>query len=86
MFNKIINKLIFLFDFNSKVKAIMDTGIKVCFVFTLISVLIMSLYITTNHSYILYDLGIRLFKTSTTFIAIFLICGIAFNKIIKDRR
>ncbi len=86
MFNKIINKLIFLFDFNPKVKAIMDTGIKVCFVFTLISVLIMSLYITTNHSYILYDLGIRLFKTSTTFIAIFLICGIAFNKIIKDRR
>ena len=85
MFKKIINKLPFLFDFIPKVKEIMNTGIKICFVFTLVSVFIMSLYITTNHSYILYNLGIGLFKSSTTFIAIFLICGIAFNKIIKDK-
>lgn len=83
MFKKIINKLLLLFDFNPKVKAIMNTGIKICFVFTLISVLIMSLYITTNHSYILYNLGVGLFKSSTTFIVIFLICGIAFSKIVR---
>ena len=74
-----------LFDFNNRVEVIMNTGIEVCFVFTLISVFIMSLYITVNPLYILYDLGIALFKTSTTFIAVFFICGIAFNKILKDR-
>lgn len=74
-----------IFDFNDKVKVIMNTGIKVCFVFTLISVFIMSLYISVNHSYILYDLGIGLFKASTTFIAVFFICGIAFSKILKNK-
>ena len=74
-----------LFDFNNRVKVIMNTGIEVCFVFTLISVFIMSLYITVNPLYILYDLVIALFKTSTTFIAVFFICGIAFSKILKDR-
>ena len=74
-----------LFDFNNRVKVIMNTGIEVCFVFTLISVFIMSLYITVNPSCILYDLGIALFKTSTTFISVFFICGIAFSKILKDR-
>ena len=74
-----------LFDFNNRVKVIMNTGIEVCFVFTLISVFIMSLYITVNPLYILYDLGIGLFKTSSTFIAVFFICGIACSKILKDR-
>ena len=82
MFNKIINKFLFLLDFSPKVKAIMNTGIKICFVLTLVSVLIMSLYITANHSYILYNLGIGLFKTSTMFIVIFLIFGITFNQIL----
>ena len=87
MFNKIINffySFFDIFDFNPKVKKIMSTGITVSFIMTLFATFLMSLYIST-YSYILYDLGIALFKTSTTFIAVFFICGIAFSQILKDR-
>ena len=73
-----------LFVFDDKVKVIMDTGIKVCFVFVLLSAFILSLYISTNHSQVLYNLGVTLFKTSTTFIVIFFICGVVFSRILKD--
>lgn len=89
MFYKINKKFniffsIFDFKFVPKVKTIMSTGIKISFVLLLFSTLFMAIYITTNPSYILYFLGITLFKTFTMFIVMFLINGIAFNKIVKD--
>lgn len=77
---------IYTFDFEPKVKNIMNAGFKVCFILTLFSTFMMSLYITSIPNYILYDLGIVLFKTATTFMSMFLICGIAFSKIIKNTK
>lgn len=87
MFNKITNffySFFDIFDLNPKVKKIMSTGITVSFIMTLFATFLMSLYIST-YSYILYDLGITLFKSFTTFMAIFLICGVAFNRILKTK-
>lgn len=78
-------KEIFNFNFSKDIKNIVKFGISFSFIIVLISVLILSLYITTNQSYILYSLGTLLFKSFTMFIAIFFICGIAFNTIIKER-
>lgn len=84
--NRSINKIKSVFDFNfiPKVKSIMNTGIKISFILVLFATLLMAIYISTNPSYILYDLGITLFKTFTMFMVMFLINGIAFNKIVKD--
>lgn len=68
--------------FKPKVRLIVVNGFKICFILTLFSTLLMALY-TTTYSYILYDLGLGLFKTFTIFAAIFFICGIAFNKLIE---
>lgn len=71
-------------NFNTKIKNIMSTGIKISFIAILFSTLIMAIYLTTNPSYILFDIGISLFKSFTMFIAMFLIDGIAFNKIVGN--
>lgn len=81
-----LNQIISVFDFklNKNIERIMKIGIKLSFILTLFSTLIMSLYITSNPSYIVYDLGTSLFKASTTFITAFIIYAIVFNKILKD--
>lgn len=75
---------IFSFNLNEKAKKIMSIGIKISFVLTLFGTLLMSLYITTNPSYILFDLGTNLFKSGTWFISMFIVCGYSFSKICKD--
>ena len=82
-FNKVL--LIFNFNFIPKVKIVMSIGIKISFVLTLFSTLLMAIYISSNHSYILYTLGITLFKAFTMFAVMFLIDGITFNTILKNR-
>lgn len=77
--------LIFKSNLIPKVKLIMNTGIKISFIFTLFSTFLMSLYISCNHSYILYDLSITLFKAFTMFTVMFFINGIAFNTILKAK-
>ena len=84
MFDKI--KIAFNFQLDSKVKKIMSTGLKVCFVLSLFSTLILSLYITINPSYILYDLGTSLLKSFSMFMSFFFIYGISFNLILKEKR
>ena len=75
---------IFGFNLNEKAKKIMSIGIKISFVLTLFGTLLMSLYITTNPAYILFDLGTNLFKSGTCFISMFIVCGYSFSKICKD--
>ena len=72
-------------NLNIAVKRIMVNGIKFSFIICLFSTLLLSIYISTNHSYVLYDLGISLFKSSTTFMVVFFIYGIVFNKLIKEK-
>lgn len=82
-FKKFLSKL--YLDLDIKVKKIMLLGIRFSFITCLFSTLILSLYISSNNSYILYDLGISLFKSSTTFIVVFFIYGIVFNKLLQER-
>ena len=89
MFNTIKKSYIKIYslfnsNFDLRVKRIMNTGIKISFIAILFSVLIMSIYITTNQSYILFSISMSIFKAFTTFISMFLISGVAFNKILND--
>ncbi len=86
-FEKFFDKISLIFNFNfiPKVKVVMNTGIKVSFILTLFATLLMAMYISSNHSYILYTLGITLFKAFTMFIVMFFIDGIAFNTILKKK-
>ena len=82
-FNKFIS--VFAFSFEPKVKNLMTTGVRISFILVLFATLIMSIYLTTNQSYIVYEIGSSLFKSFTMFMAIFFISGIAFNTILKEK-
>ena len=73
------------FSFEPKVKSIMVAGLKFSFILVLLSTFIMSIYLTMNHSYIVYNVGTSLFKSFTMFMAVFFINGIAFNTILKEK-
>lgn len=83
---KIFKKIFRIFDFNLnlKVKKIMALGIRSNFIFLLFSTLILSIYITSNSSYIIYEVGSSLFKSFSMFIVIFFIFAIAFNQIANE--
>ena len=63
----------------------MYIGIKFSFILVLFATLLMSIYLTINQSYVLYDIATSLFKSFTMFMAIFFISGIAFNTILKEK-
>ena len=87
MFLNFFNKFLSVFDFSfePKVKSLMATGLRISFILVLFATLIMSIYLTTNQSYIVYEIGSSLFKSFTMFMAIFFISGIAFNTILKEK-
>ena len=63
----------------------MATGLRISFILVLFATLIMSIYLTMNQSYIVYEIGSSLFKSFTMFMAIFFISGVAFNTILKEK-
>lgn len=85
--NLFIKKLHITFNLNvdSKVKLIMKSGIKFSFVLILISTLVFSIYITTNKDFELYNIGAALLKAGNMFIVFFIILGICFNQILKEK-
>ena len=87
IFNSFFNKFLSVFDFSfePKVKNLMATGLRISFILVLFATLIMSIYLTTNQSYIVYEIGSSLFKSFTMFMAIFFISGVAFNTILKEK-
>ena len=68
---------------DKKVNKIMLNGIKFSFVFCLIASLVLGTY-CENFNPISYNIGISLLKSGVLFIVTFVICGVAFNKIVKD--
>ena len=66
-----------------KVKTIMKYGFIFSFYFCLLSIVILYTYHKLNEYIILFFIGTILFKTSLMFFADFIICGIAFDKILK---
>lgn len=87
MFLNFFNKFLSVFDFSfePKVKNLMATGLRISFILVLFATLIMSIYLTMNQFYIVYEIGSSLFKSFTIFMAIFFISGIAFNTILKEK-
>ena len=87
MFLNFFNKFLSVFDFSfePKVKNLIATGLRISFILVLFATLIMSIYLTMNQSYIVYEIGSSLFKSFTIFMAIFFISGIAFNTILKEK-
>lgn len=87
IFKSFFNKFLSVFDFTfeSKVKNLMATGLRISFILVLFATLIMSIYLTMNQSYIVYEIGSSLFKSFTMFMAIFFISGVAFNTILKEK-
>lgn len=63
---------------------IMKLGLKICFSILLFSVLILSFYLTTNHKFFLYELGITIFRVSTYIAVEFIVCGIVVDTLKKN--
>lgn len=81
------HKILSVFDTKNlkpSIKRIMKPGIRVSFILMLFSTLLLALYIQFSFPAYLYDIGSLLFKSSSTFVVYFLICGVCFNKIAND--
>lgn len=63
---------------------VMYKGFRVCFGITIFSSLILLFYILNPISYIIYESGIILFKTSITFLVFVFITGIVANNVKKE--
>ncbi len=70
-------------DIDKKIIKIMKIGIRYSCIFCLIASLILITYMLTSNPH-LYYIGISIFKSSLFYIVGFIICGMAFNNIIKD--
>ena len=71
-------------DIDKKIYVIMKNGIRFSFIFCLIAVFILAAY-CGNSSPSTYNIGVSLFKSGMFFLISFIICGYAFNNIIKTR-
>lgn len=72
-------------DLDEKVKNIMKYGFIFSLIFCLVATFILYTYEKLNSSPIVFIVGTILFKTSIVFFVSFTICGIAFDKIIKEK-
>ena len=68
---------------DKKILTITKNGLKCSFIFCLIAILILAIYTTIGEP-TAYYIGISLLKSGLFFTAAFIICGIAFNKIIGN--
>lgn len=79
-FEKILNNMK---NIDKKTHQIMKNGMKFSIIFCLFSNLILATY-CTNYNPIVYTIGISMFKSGLFFLTAFIICGFAFNNIIKE--
>ncbi len=68
---------------DNRIKIIMKNGFIFSFLFCILSILILYIYHKLNTYPILFSIGAILFKTSLMFFMDFIICGLAFDKIIN---
>ena len=69
---------------DNKVLAIVRNGLKISLIFCLIASFILAIYLTNGYSTEGYYIGISVFKSSLFYMVGFIICGCAFNKILKE--
>ena len=70
-------------NIDKKIIKIMLNGIKFSFVFCLTACLVLTTYFE-NYNPNTYNIGVSLLKSGSLFLITFVICGVAFNKIIND--
>ena len=63
---------------------IMQIGLKLCLLFSLISVIILCIYLFFIHNLFLYNLGLTIFKSSTYIAIEFIICGVVADRIKQE--
>ena len=68
---------------DSKVLTIVRNGLKISLIFCLIASFILAIYLTNGYIEGYY-IGISVFKSSLFYMVGFIICGCAFNKILKE--
>ena len=66
-----------------KIFDVMNKGFKISLVILLIASYVLALYIAYPFSHIAYFCGLSLFRLSITSFSVFLVCGIAVNKMNK---
>ena len=69
---------------DNKVLAIVKNGLKISLIFCLIASFILAIYLTNGYIIEGYYIGISVFKSSLFYMVGFIICGFAFNKILKE--
>ena len=74
----------YLKTIDSNVLEIITKGICFSVILSIISTLILSIYVFNYHIPSLFYIGFSIMKTSIYYIVFFIICGISFNKIKKD--
>ena len=80
-----IKKIIDIFkNLDKTTCSIMKSGIKFCFIITIISCIILFTYIQISRNPIYYYFGLSLFKLSINLIIDFIICGIVVENIKKQ--
>ena len=80
-----MKKLKTLFDNLDKTDLkIMKIGIKICFVISIISIILLSIYLIFIHSIFLYNLGLAIFRLSTYFATEFIVCGLIADVVKKQ--
>ena len=81
MVKEIINNIK---NIEKNILKIMFKGFKFCFGILIISSIVLLFYILNPVSYIIFDSGIILFKTSLTYAVCFFICAFVSNNIKKE--
>ena len=70
-------------DIDEKILKIVKIGVKISFLLCIIATFLLATY-TVNGKLSTYYIGISLIRVSLFYIVGFIVCGIAFNNIMKD--
>ena len=84
MLNEFVKKLKDIKNIEKDILKVMYKGFNYCFLLTIISSFILLYYILNPISYILFESGIILFKTSILFLVFTCISAIVVNSIKKE--
>ena len=83
---KLLNKIQDFFNkFDNRVKKIMKQGMLISFIICILATISLLTYETIYPLPMLFTVGFSIFRTGLMFIVAFLICGIGFDTITKQR-
>jgi hypothetical protein len=84
MFGKLKEKLERLKSIDENILKTMKYGVSYSLIFCFIACIVLTVHIFTNSSYIVYDVGLKLFQAGLLFAVGFCICGISVDTLKKQ--